>query len=99
MLIKAGRAREGEDYLRQALAIYQQQNTKNYFNIANLKIDLSQFLLSQNRLAEAEQMAVEARDEVRQNLGETHPFLRTAENNLNKIFEKEGKPGLAQRPE
>jgi serine/threonine protein kinase len=99
VLIKAGRAREGEDYLRQALAIYKQQDTKNYFNIATLKIDLSQFLLSQNRLAEAEQMAVEARDEVRQNLGETHPLLKTAANNLNKIFEKEGKPAVAQRPE
>src|SRR5947208_1276702 len=33
VLIKTGQVREGEDYLRQALAIYYQQTTKNYFNI------------------------------------------------------------------
>ncbi len=41
VLIKRGQVRQGEDYLRQALAIHNQQTTKNYFNIGNLKIDLS----------------------------------------------------------
>jgi hypothetical protein len=76
--IKSGHASEGEDFLRQALAINEEQTTNNYFNIANLKIDLSQFLLAQNRLAEAEQLAVQAREDVLQNLGARHPLMESA---------------------
>ena len=96
ILIKSGRAREGEDYMRQALAIYDQQTTKNYFSIGNLKIDLSQFLLTQNRLAEAEQIAVEARGDMLRNLGAQHPLMKSATRNLIAIYEKEGKRDLAE---
>ena len=96
ILIKSGRAREGEDCLRQVLAIYDQQTTKNYFSIGNLKIDLSQILLTQNRLAEAEQIAVEARGDVLRNLGAQHPLMKSATRNLIAIYEKEGKRDLAE---
>ena len=96
ILIKSGRAPEGEDYLRQALAIYDQQATRNYFSIGNLKIDLSQFLVAQNRLAEAEQIAVEAREDVLRNLGAQHPLMKLATRNLVAIYEKEGKRDLAE---
>jgi len=96
ILIKSGRPHEGEDYLRQALAILEEQTTKNYFDIGNLKIDLSQFLLAENRLSEAEQVAVEARDEVVRNLGVNHPLMKSATTNLIAIYEKEGKRHLAE---
>jgi serine/threonine protein kinase len=96
VLSKTGRAREGEDYLRQALAIYEQQATKNYFTIANLKIDLSKFLLTQNRLPEAERVARAALDEARQNLGAQHPLLQVAANNLRDISEKQGAHAATQ---
>jgi tRNA A-37 threonylcarbamoyl transferase component Bud32/tetratricopeptide (TPR) repeat protein len=95
ILIKSGRGRDGEDYLRQALAIYEHQPTKNYFNIGNLKIDLSQFLLSQDRLSEAEAFAVQAREDVRHNLGEQHPLMKSATTNLIAIYERQGKSDLA----
>jgi len=94
ILIKSGHTREGEDYLRQALAILEQQTTKNYFDIGNLKIDLSQFLLSQNRLAEAEQIATEAREDVLRHLGAQHPLMKPATENLIAIYQKEGKGNL-----
>lgn len=96
ILIKSGRAREGEDYLRQALAILEEQTTKNYFDIGNLKIDLSQFLLAENHLAEAEQAAVEAREDVLRNLGAQHPLMKSATRNLLAIYEKEGKRDLVE---
>jgi tetratricopeptide (TPR) repeat protein/predicted Ser/Thr protein kinase len=96
ILIKSGRAREGEDYLRQALAILEEQTTKNYFDIGNLKIDLSQFLLAENRLAEAEQMAIGAREDVLRNLGPQHPLMKSVTRNLMTIYEKEGKRDLAE---
>src|SRR5438552_3889846 len=96
ILIKSGRAREGEDYLRQALAIYVKQMTKSYFNIATLKIVLSQFLVAENRLAEAEQVAVEAREDVLRNLGAHHPLMKLANKNLIAVYEKEGKHNLTE---
>jgi serine/threonine protein kinase len=96
ILIKSGRTSEGEDYLRQALATYDQQTMKNYFYIANLKIDLSQFLLAQNRQAEAEQIAVEAREDVLRNLGAGNPLMKSVTRNLMTIYEKEGKRDLAE---
>ena len=91
ILIKAGRAREGEDYYRQALTIYEQQPTKSYFLIAYAKIRLSQFLLSQNRPEEAEQMALAAYNETLQHLGEQHPMSKAVADNLIQIYKKQGK--------
>jgi serine/threonine-protein kinase len=96
VLIKSGRFREGEDYLRQVLVILEEQTTKNYFDIGNLKIDLSHFLLAENRPVEAEQMAVEAREHVLRNLGAQHPLMKSATTNLIAIYEKEGKRDLAR---
>ena len=96
VLIKRGQVRQGEDYLRQALAIHNQQTTKNYFNIGNLKIDLSQFLLAQNRWPEAEKLALEAYNETKQNLGDQHPASKAAADNLNKMYQKRGKHTAAE---
>jgi hypothetical protein len=93
---KAGRTGGGEDNLRQVLATYEQQPTKNYFNIGSAKIDLSQFLLAQNRVAEAEQIAVEAREALLRNLGAQHPLIKSATENLIAIYEKEGRRDLAE---
>ena len=95
--VKAGRPREGEDYFRQVLAIYEQQSPKNILLIAPLKIKLSQLLLGQNRLPEAENIALQAHEEVRKNLGEQNPLMKTTANNLIAIYEKQGKHGLAEK--
>jgi eukaryotic-like serine/threonine-protein kinase len=96
ILVKAGRAREGEGYYRQALAVYEQQATKNHLVIAQLKIRLSQSLLAQNRRAEAEALALEARDEAIQNLGQESPLTKAATENLSTIYEKQGKGAEAR---
>jgi serine/threonine-protein kinase len=96
VLTKAGRVREGEDYYRQALTIDEEQTTKNYLFIAQLKIRLGQSLLAQNRLPEAERVALEARGDVTRDLGEQHPLLKAATDLLLKIYEKQGRHDSAQ---
>jgi hypothetical protein len=56
------------------------------------KIALSQCLLQKNRLAEAEQFALAAHTEARQNLGEQNPFVKAAAESLSRIHERQGKP-------
>jgi|GEM_PF-2637696 len=59
--------------------------------MASLRIDLSQCLLSQNRLSEAKALAIEARNDVIRDLGPQHPLTKSATENLNAIYEKQGK--------
>lgn len=95
--VRAGRLREGVDYFRQALAIYEQQSPKNFLAITPLKVKLSQLLLGQHHVVEAEAMALQAHEAVRQNLGEQHPLMKTTADNLIQIYEKRGKHDLAQK--
>ena len=95
ILIKTGRAREGEDYYRQALAIYEQQTTKNYTFILPLKIRLSQFLLEQDRLVEAKQMAQSADQDARQHLTDDATLRKMTASNLTQILEEQGKRDAA----
>jgi hypothetical protein len=82
---------EAEDYLREGLHGLEQSPVKNHFISVQAKIALSQCLLSQNRLAEAEQFALAAHVEARQNLGEQNPFVKTAVESLSRIYERQGK--------
>ena len=93
--VKAGRTREGEDYFRQTLAILEQP-PRNLLLIAPVKVKLSQLLLSQKRLPEAENLALQAHEEVREKLGEESPLLKTTAKNLIEIYQKQGKYDLAQ---
>jgi hypothetical protein len=93
---KTGRAREAESYYGQVLDIYEGQPTKNHQLIAATKIRLSDFLLEQNRTAEAERVAIQARDEARQYLGGQNPLTKTATDKLAAIYEKRGKPAAAE---
>jgi serine/threonine-protein kinase len=95
--VKVGHAPEGVDYFRQALAIYEQQSPKNFLAIAPLKVKLSQLLVSRHHLSEAEHIALQAQEEVRQNLGEQHPLMKTTAHNLIQIYEKRGKFDLAEK--
>ncbi|MGI8470139.1 MAG: protein kinase domain-containing protein [Pyrinomonadaceae bacterium] len=89
ILTKAGRAREGENYLRQSLAVSEAQRAKNFNLIVKTKIGLSECLLAQNRFAEAEKIALEAREEAAQNFGEQNPLAKTASDELTKAREKQ----------
>lgn len=97
ILTRSGRLREGETELKNALRIYERQTTKNFALIIPNKIALSENLFSQNRIAEAERLALETLSEAQQNLGEHSPITKTAITNLVKIYEKQGKKELAQK--
>jgi hypothetical protein len=59
-------------------------------------MDLTQCLLTQNRLAEDEQIAIEAREDVLRNLGAHHLVMESGNKNLIAIYDKEGKHELAE---
>ena len=81
---------EAEAYLREGLQGLEQSPVKNHFINVHAKIALSQCLLNQNRLAEAEQFALAAHAEARQNLGEQDPHVKAAAESLSKIHERQG---------
>jgi serine/threonine-protein kinase len=91
VLVGNKRFDEAEDYLREGLQGLEQSPVKNHFINVQAKIALSQCLLNQNRLAEAEQFALAAHAEARQNLGEQNPLVKTAAESLSKIYERQGK--------
>lgn len=73
------------------MAIHEEQPTKNCVSIARTKVSLSHSLVAQNRLSEAERIALEAYHDVRQNLGAQHPGLKEAATNLSEIYVKQEK--------
>lgn len=82
VLTETGRAGEGEEYFRQALDILQHEPTQNYLFITQVKIHLSHALLAEGRLADAQQVAAEARDDALKHLGDQSPITKTAMDNL-----------------
>jgi len=91
VLVGNKRFDEAEDYLREGLQGLEQSPVKNHFINVQAEIALSQCLLNQNRLAEAEQFALAARAEARLNLGEQNPLVQAAAESLSKIYERQGK--------
>jgi serine/threonine-protein kinase len=91
VLVGNKRFDEAEDYLRKGLQGLEQSPVKNHFINVQATIALSQCLLNQNRLLEAEQFALAAHAEARQNLGEQNPFVEIAAASLAKIYERQGK--------
>ena len=81
---------------RQSLDIYEQQPTKNHRLIAVTKIQLSDFLLEQNRLTEAQRIATEAEEEARKYLGDQDSLIKAAKDKLTAIHEKQGKRDSVQ---
>ncbi len=96
-LTKAGREQEGEANLRQALEIYEHQPMKNFTLIVPNIIALTDNLVIQNRLVEAEKLAMETLSEAQQNLGEDNSVTQSAISNLAKVYEKQGKTDLTQK--
>ncbi|MGI8436911.1 MAG: protein kinase domain-containing protein [Chthoniobacterales bacterium] len=90
ILIKTGRFREGEDDLRQIIALDEEQPAKNYSAIVSLKVRLSQCLLAQNRFSEAEAIAVAANDEAKAKLDAKSRASIAAQSNLEKIRQQAG---------
>lgn len=91
VLVGNKRFDEAEDYLREGLQGLEQSPVKNHFINVQATIALSQCLLNQNRLPEAEQFALGAHAEARQNLGEQDPLVKAAAESLSKIYERQGK--------
>ncbi len=78
IMTKTDRAREGENFYREALAIHdQQQPTKNFSGIVQLQIRLSYSLMAQHRFAEARAIALQAQQVAGEHLPPEGP-LRTA---------------------
>ncbi|PYJ07784.1 MAG: hypothetical protein DMF06_14715 [Verrucomicrobia bacterium] len=91
VLVGNKRFDEAEAYLREGLQGLEQSPVKNDFINVQAKIALSQCLLNQNRLAEAEQFALAAHAEAPQNLGEQNPLVKAAAESLSQIHERQGK--------
>jgi hypothetical protein len=91
VLVGNKRFDEAENYLREGLQGLEQLPVKNHFISVQAKIALSQCLLNQNRVAEAEQFAVAAQVEARYNLGGQNPFVQAAAESLSRIYERQGK--------
>ena len=96
ILIKEGRAAEGEHFLRKTIRICEEQPTRNYAAIDLAKIRLSQLLLSQNRLTEAENIAFEAHSQAKQHLDPEDPMRKATANNLIEIYEVQEKHEAAR---
>jgi len=91
VLVGNKRFDEAEDYLREGLQGLERSPVKNHFINVQVTIALSQCLLNQNRLPEAEQFALAANAEARQSLGEQNPFVEIAAESLAKIHDRQGK--------
>ena len=96
IFLKAGRAAEGEDYLRKTIRICEEQSSRNYAAIALAKIRLSQLLLSQKRFTEAENLAFEAHNQAQQHLQPQDPMRKATTNNLIEIYEVQEKHAAAR---
>ena len=92
-IVLAGNKRfgEAEHYLREGLQGLDQSPVKNHFISVQAKNALSQCLLNKNRHAEAEQVALAAHAEARQNLGEQNPLVKAAAESLSRIYEQQGR--------
>ena len=96
ILIKEGRAAEGEDYLRKTIRICEDQPARNYAAIGLAKIRLSQLLLFQKRFTEAENLAFEAHNQAQQHLDPQDPMRKATTNNLIEIYEVQEKHEAAR---
>jgi serine/threonine-protein kinase len=98
ILTKAGQAREAEDFLRQALAIVSESEPRKLFaTVTGLRISLSECLVAQNRLPEAEEVALKAYTEAKSILGEKDTLVNRTSANLSKIYQAEGKSEAAEK--
>lgn len=82
ILSKQGKSNEAESCYRESLALYEQEPGKNRASIVSSKIRLSQVLLTQHRVADAIQIATEAAEEARQNLGPDNVVTKATAENL-----------------
>ena len=96
VLTELGRAREGETQLRRAIEITEKQSPKNPLLLVETKMGLSQCLLAQNRLDEAEAVALEACNDARQSFNGENPIRKSAVDNLNQIHKKQSRQAAAQ---
>jgi tetratricopeptide (TPR) repeat protein len=96
ILTLAGRTKEGEENYRDALAICERQQTRNFSLIVPMKIQLCHLLLAERRLTEAENLAFEAQNEAQQHFDEQDPVRKAAANNLIQIYKKQGKDRVAE---
>ena len=95
-MTKLGRAKEGEQPLRRAIEIARSQSPKSPVFLVEVEMGLSQCLFAQNRLPEAEAVALEACSDARQNFAGDNSVRKNAANNLIQIYEKQGKHEAAQ---
>lgn len=95
-LLYSGEVEKGERLLREAAAEYRQLFSEPRWELGATLMLLSVAALSTNLLDEAEQVATEARDQARQNLGEESPLTKNATDNLAAAYEKQGENAQAR---
>jgi serine/threonine protein kinase len=90
ILDAAGRSTEAEDCLRKAIAVYKTATLPLPYILPAAEVDLSQMLLKQNRLNEAEKIATEAYQIAHGSAAKLSGKKYTTDN-LRKIYQAEGK--------
>jgi eukaryotic-like serine/threonine-protein kinase len=95
VLVRGGRALEGEPYLREALAIREQALPKGHWTTANVRSMLGECLLVQRRYAEAEPLLKQGYDEISAALGQEHPRTIEAIERLVSFYESGKQPERA----
>jgi len=90
-LLAAGKLKEAERMLRQALDETRQQLGSSHPDTLTSITDLALLLEAQGKLAEAEPLLREALHGTRQQLGNLHPNTLTSINNLGMLLKDQGK--------
>ncbi|MEQ1922602.1 MAG: hypothetical protein ABL952_08840 [Pyrinomonadaceae bacterium] len=85
VLMKRGKLIEGESFLRRGLDVSEKQAQKNYARIIPNWIALTENLVAQKRIAEAQILSQRAVDNAQAHLGEGNSITKNAVENLAKI--------------
>ncbi len=95
ILTRLGHFQEAEQQLRKAVALSETHSPRNLTVILETKLGLSECLLAQGRVGEAENVAFETYNEARQSFAENNPLRKSAAGYLAQIYEKQGKHDAA----
>jgi len=95
LLQETQRPKEGEPYLREALALRRQLLGRNNPDVVHTLQSLAQARINQGDRAEGERLLREAADTWARILGEEHPYYGTALANLGLVIRDQGRPAEA----
>jgi serine/threonine-protein kinase len=96
-LTRTGKAKEGEQYLRESLERARKILSKEDVRIPVIEISLGECLTAQSKFAEAESLIVNAYEIIKAREGEANPNTILARKRAIELYEKWKKPDLANK--